>query len=198
MAQLFFASDNALAKASREYTLVGAEKITLTAIHAGSAGNSISFAITDAGDSNPIAITVTDKAISVAVDIDFHTPDDVKAALLEDASVTNLVDVTGDAGSTPIAATITTTSLTGGADEKRVAFSFEDIKSIESTTEEKMTIRLDNGGSVVLNIFRGYMPAVAKDLCEKSRSSLFTVIANDNTGEYLSGVTSVASITYAS
>jgi len=118
MAQLFFASDNVLAKASKEYTLVGAEKITLTAVHAGTAGNSISFAITDAGDTNPIAITVTNKAISVAVDLGTHTPNDVKAALLADANVTNLVDVTGDAGSTAITATATAVSLTGGVDER--------------------------------------------------------------------------------
>ncbi len=91
--------------------------LVLTAETEGADGNSITFALTDAGAGGATAVTVTDTAISVAIDFANVANDNaaVAAAINGDTDAAALVSAAG--GATDVDAAVGASNLTGGTDQ---------------------------------------------------------------------------------
>lgn len=89
------------------------QQIVFTAKTAGTAGNSISVEVIDDTD---LEVTVVGQAISIEVDVEVHTVNDVIAAIYANADAAALIDATSGAGDgTGFITALTETNLSGGA-----------------------------------------------------------------------------------
>lgn len=138
--------------------------LVLTAATAGTAGDSITFAITDAGSGGADAVTVGANSISVAVDFaDASKTNAYVAGLINgDAGAAALATATG--GATDIAAAVSATALSGGVDAVAAVDDTGtrtmDAVSVASRAEASITIESVDEALADIDTIRGGLGAI--------------------------------------
>ena len=200
MEKILLFEDNVKVKATKTSNLVGSDAFTLTATNPGTAGNSITMLLTDSDGLAAPTASVTGNVVTVLADLDTAnaTVTKIVAAINNTAAVAAKVLASGT-GTATITAAITGSAfqLSGGTDEQRIAIPVKDVDGYESTNEEKIKILTENGAHVSLNINTGSFEKVVRNIASlyRSHENILTV-CNDNTGDRILNVNSVADITY--
>lgn len=121
------------------------QQMVFTAKTAGTAGNSITVAITN---NATLAVEVTGTAIAITADTSAHTVNDVIAAIYQSAAASALIDVTDGAGDgSGLVVALSATALADGANSAEVFTEIQGVSNISRSGPSREEVDVTNHSS---------------------------------------------------